>query len=103
MFTGFTQDTIDFLWGIRFNNERNWFLEHKALYLDCLYNPMVELSQELLEFVQKERPDASLMRKVTRIYRDARRLFGRGPYKDHLLAVRGASRRGRDGKTGFLV
>lgn len=29
MFQGFTQGTTDFLWGIRFNNERSWFLAHK--------------------------------------------------------------------------
>ena len=29
MFQGFTQGTTDFLWGIRFNNERGWFLAHK--------------------------------------------------------------------------
>ena len=29
MFTGFTPETIDFLWGIRMNNNRDWFLEHK--------------------------------------------------------------------------
>lgn len=30
MFTGFTPETIDFLWGIRMNNNREWFLEHKS-------------------------------------------------------------------------
>ena len=29
MFTGFTPETVDFLWGIRMNNNRDWFLEHK--------------------------------------------------------------------------
>ena len=29
-------------------------------------------------------PDEPLMLKVSRIYRDARRLHGQGPYKDHL-------------------
>ena len=28
MFQGFTPETIDFLWGIRMNNNREWFLEH---------------------------------------------------------------------------
>ena len=30
MFEGFTPETIDFLWGIRMNNNRDWFLEHKS-------------------------------------------------------------------------
>ena len=29
-FTGFSPETIDFLWGIRMNNNREWFLAHKA-------------------------------------------------------------------------
>ena len=29
MFTGFTDETVDFMWGIRFNNERTWFEAHK--------------------------------------------------------------------------
>ena len=28
MFTGYCDNTIDFLWGIRFNNERPWFEAH---------------------------------------------------------------------------
>ena len=27
-FQGFSPETIDFLWGIRMNNNRDWFLEH---------------------------------------------------------------------------
>ena len=29
MFTGFTPESIDFLWGFRMHNSRDWFLEHK--------------------------------------------------------------------------
>lgn len=32
MFQGFSQETIDFMWGIRFHNRREWFLEHKEIY-----------------------------------------------------------------------
>ena len=28
-FQGFTRETVDFMWGIRFNNEREWFMAHK--------------------------------------------------------------------------
>ena len=84
MFTGFTDETVDFMWGIRFNNERTWFEAHKDIYLTKFYRPMKELGDEIYDFLQEERPDYGLIRKVTRIYRDARRLHGRGPYKDHL-------------------
>ena len=84
MFTGFTDETVDFMWGIRFNNERSWFEAHKQTYLTQFYQPMKELADEIYAFLQERRPDYGLIRKVTRIYRDARRLHGRGPYKESL-------------------
>ena len=80
MFTGFTPETIDFLWGIRMNNNREWFLEHKKQYVDTLYQPMKELGADLFQpFL--ERPGSIL--KVSRIYRDAR-LHHPDPYKESL-------------------
>ena len=84
MFTGFTDETVDFMWGIRFNNERTWFEAHKEIYLTHFYRPMCDLAEELYAFMLERRPDCGLIRKVTRIYRDARRLHGRGPYKESL-------------------
>ena len=84
MFTGFTDETVDFMWGIRFNNERSWFEAHKSIYVTQFYEPMKELGDEIYNYLQERRPDYGLIRKVTRIYRDARRLHGQGPYKDHL-------------------
>ena len=43
MFTGYCDNTIDFLWGIRFNNERPWFEAHKGDYLRYLLQPTREL------------------------------------------------------------
>ena len=69
MFTGFTPETVDFLWGIRMNNNRDWFLEHKKQYTDTLYEPMKALGQAVFQpFLDK--PGNIL--KVSRIYRDAR-------------------------------
>ena len=80
MFTGFTPETIDFLWGIRMNNNREWFTEHKKQYVDTLYEPMKALGKELFQpFL--DRPGNIL--KVSRIYRDAR-LHHPLPYKESL-------------------
>lgn len=84
MFNGFTDETVDFMWGIRFNNEKTWFEANKQTYLTHLQQPMRELCAEMYEFIQDKLPDYTLLGKTSRIYRDARRLFGRGPYKDHL-------------------
>ena len=85
MFTGFTPETVDFLWGIRMNNNRDWFLEHKKQYTDCLYEPMKALGQAVFEpFLEK--PGNIL--KVSRIYRDAR-MHPPTPYKESLwLCIR---------------
>ena len=84
MFQGFTDATVDFLWGIRFNNERPWFEAHKETYLSELYRPMKDLGAEIYDFLSEQRPEDPMVCRVSRIYRDARRLYGRGPYKDHL-------------------
>ena len=84
MFQGFSQQTNDFLWGIRFNNERSWFEAHKQTYLDQVQAPLRELAQEVYQQFSARHQDLPLMVRVSRIYRDARRLFGRGPYKSHL-------------------
>lgn len=80
MFTGFTPETFDFLWGIRMNNNRDWFLEHKKQYTQALYEPMKALGQELFAPFQ-ETPGNVL--KVSRIYRDAR-MHPPEPYKESL-------------------
>lgn len=84
MFQGYTQETVDFLWGIRFNNNREWFLSRKEIYQRALLQPTKDLADQVYDALAAELKDEPLMVKVSRIYRDARRLFGRGPYKDHL-------------------
>lgn len=85
MFTGFTPETTDFLWGIRMNNNRDWFTQHKGDYVRTLYEPMKELGQAVFQpFL--ERPGNLL--KVSRIYRDAR-MHPPTPYKESLwLCIR---------------
>ena len=80
MFEGFSPATIDFLWGIRMNNNREWFAENKKNYVNYLYEPMKALGQELFEpFL--DTPGNVL--KVSRIYRDAR-MHHPLPYKESL-------------------
>ena len=81
-FTGFTPEAIDFLWGIRMNNNREWFGEHKQQYTDALYEPMKALGASLFEPFSQN-PGNIL--KVSRIYRDAR-LHHPDPYKESLWA-----------------
>ena len=84
MFQGYTQGAVDFLWNLRFNNEREWFTAHKEEFLEQVDRPTRALAAQLTEEMTQAYPKLGLELKVSRIYRDARRLFGRGPYKDHL-------------------
>ena len=84
MFKGFTQQASDFFWELKFNNERPWFLAHKEEFEKLINQPFKALAAETHELMQQRFPDMDCRLHVSRIYRDARRLFGRGPYKDHL-------------------
>ncbi len=84
IFQGFSQGAVDFLWGIRLNNERGWFLEHKEEYLTLVDAPLRLLGEQVERGMADAFPKLGLELKVSRIYRDARRLHGRGPYKDHM-------------------
>ena len=84
MFEGFSQATGDFIWSLAMNNDRTWFLAHKEEFEAVFNQPFRALAAETHALVQARRPDRHFDYHVSRIYRDARRLFGRGPYKDHL-------------------
>ena len=84
MFTGYSDAAVDFLWGIRFNNDRAWFNQHKEEYLRFVYEPTAALGRQVYDAFVEKFPNQPLNLHISRIYRDARRLHGRGPFKDHL-------------------
>ena len=80
MFQGFSPETIDFLWSIRFNNNRDWFTAHKQEYQTYLYEPMKALSAEVgAAFADVD----GLRMHLSRIYRDMR-MHPTTFYKDSL-------------------
>ena len=83
-FQGFTRETSEYLWELAFHNERPWFLEHKEQFLRVLKEPFDALGLALQREMNVRHPEGDWNVHISRIYRDARRLFGRGPYKDHL-------------------
>lgn len=80
MFEGFRPETVDFLWGIRLNNNREWFMDHKQEYQQQLYEPMKALSAEVFSAFQDV---PNMAYKLSRIYKDAR-LHPAVPYKESL-------------------
>lgn len=84
MFNGFTKETIDFMWSIRLNNEKPWFEAHKEEYIRVFLTPMKDLGQEVFQRISGS-GERKFIHKVSRIYKDARRLgAGEGPYRDNL-------------------
>ena len=80
MFTGYSPETVDFLWGIRLNNNREWFMANKSNYTKFLYEPTKELGKALFQPFLDRTGD---ILKVSRIYRDAR-MHHPLPYKESL-------------------
>lgn len=100
MFEGFSRETADFLWDLTFHNERPWFQEHKEQYLRVLHVPFHALAEDTAAVMVREYPLFNFSLHVSRIYRDARRLFGRGPYKDHLwFTIKNGDERQTEGPT----
>ena len=80
MFEGFYPETVDFLWGIRLNNNREWFEANKKNYVNYLYEPMKALGKYLYEPFMDQ---PGILMKVSRIYKDAR-MHPVVPYKESL-------------------
>lgn len=84
MFEGYSDKTVDLFWGIRFNNDREWFAGHKQDFNRFVMQPTKELANTLLDWFTEQYPKLNLNVHISRVYRDARRLFGRGPLNDHI-------------------
>ncbi|MDR2736455.1 MAG: DUF2461 domain-containing protein [Gracilibacteraceae bacterium] len=84
VFEGFSQRTIDFIWNLRFNNNKTWFETHKDEFLRDFQYPMKALGQEVFERVTVESGDRGFIHKVSRIYKDARRVRDGEPYRTNL-------------------
>ncbi len=74
MFEGFSQEALDFLNDIRFNNNQAFYAANQARYERFVKRPMRELSDELAPVVQLIDPklDTRPGRTMSRIRRDTR-------------------------------
>ncbi len=90
-FEGFPKDLPDFLWGLSFNNERPWFQAHRDDFERCLNKPIHALAEELRAEMDKLHPGIAPQLHISRIWRDARRLFGNGPFHNHMWFSLGLS------------
>jgi uncharacterized protein (TIGR02453 family) len=84
MFTGFTPKTIDFMWNLRLNNNKPWFEAHKQDFINDFQTPMKVLGRQVYDTIMETHGRHGFIHKVSRIYRDARRVRGGEPYRANL-------------------
>ena len=86
MFTGFTQETIDFFLKLRFNNYTSYFHEHKEEYIEKVRTPFYQLIEDLAPTMMEIDPDFDIRphKCLSRIRRDTRFTKDKSPYRDHL-------------------
>lgn len=79
----FTPEALDFLVENQFHDSRSWYHEHKDIYKSRVVAPMVELIDGLQPAF--ERIDSRIQcdpRRISRLYRDARRCRGKSIFRD---------------------
>ena len=80
-FTGFTADTIDFFWELKFNNTKEWFHKNKDKYISFVKEPMDLFAYEMNETVNELDKTENYIYTVSRVNRDIRFSKDKSPYK----------------------
>ena len=81
----FSAELFEFLRELRKNNNREWFLEHKARYESLVREPLLRFIAEVgprLRTISRHLQGGSMFR----IYRDIRFARDKSPYKTHAAA-----------------
>src|SRR5688572_17511320 len=83
----FPQAGLNFLKGLKRNNNREWFQEHRPTYDESVKLPMLQLidalSKEFADFAPEIQASP---RSLFRIYRDTRFSKDKTPFKTHVAA-----------------
>ena len=81
--------SFDFLLGLKENNNREWFQEHKAAY-DAAHKNVIEFIEAIIQRLAELDPhihtDISAKKCLFRIYRDVRFSKNKDPYKSWFAA-----------------
>lgn len=85
MFTGFTDETIQFLLDLKFHNNSTYFHEQHDRYVETVQTPFYELINDLADDMRKIDPLMEIRpyKCLSRIHRDTRFSRDKSPYRDH--------------------
>lgn len=85
-FEGFPQEVTDFLWELRFNNNKEWFDRNRERYTTVFKEPMDAFARDLNSMLI-EKTGINTISSVSRINRDIRFSKDKSPYRDHKWVV----------------
>jgi uncharacterized protein (TIGR02453 family) len=83
----FCDKTIEILWGIRLNNYKSWYEEHKEDYKTYVREPMVALGKEVFDLIQAKEKSFDDFPKVSVVRRDTRFSRNKDPYKESIWVL----------------
>ena len=85
MFTGFPEETTQFLLDLRFDNSITWFNETKERYLRDVQAPFYAFIEDALPTLREIDPlvEVRPYKLLSRIRRDTRFSKDKSPYRDH--------------------
>lgn len=88
-FNGFTGDALKFLFENRMNNSKEWYDSHKDIYKEYVYNPFVQLINELAPAMTKidEQFITVPAKIISRVRRDTRFTKDKTLYRDNAWLV----------------
>ena len=72
------------MWNLRLNNNKPWFEAHKDEFIRDFQNPMKALGREVYDRVAADFGERGFIHKVSRVYKDARRVRDGEPYRANL-------------------
>ena len=83
-----TARTFELLGGLRENNDRSWFNEHKAEFRERVQQPFAELLEAASRRLRRSaNPLQGSSKTMFRIYRDTRFSNDKRPYKEHVAGL----------------
>lgn len=85
VFTGFTDETVQFLIDLKFHNNAVFFHENHDVYVETVQTPFYELIETLGPEMRKIDPQMEIRpyKCLSRIHRDTRFSRDKSPYRDH--------------------
>ena len=85
-FSGFTQETFNFFAGLKENNYKPWFEEHRPVYEQEVLQPLKALVLAMTPAMYSIDPQMDFRSKkiISRIYRDIRFSTDKSPYKTNM-------------------